>query len=113
MLCSMTAWREPPTTGERSIFDAQGRGASSSTREGLGRILAEYREMPGLRLTCEQVSRLCGVDLIACEHMLEALASTNYLERGQDGRYGLPLAQTARRAPVANTVRSMPRHRAG
>src|SRR5689334_8611990 len=114
MLRSMTARKEHPSAGERAIFDGQGRApANSSTRDGVARILAEYREMPGLRLTCEQVSRLCGVDLTACGHMLEALVSTNYLERAQDGRYGLPVAQTARRAPVPKTVASAPRHRAG
>jgi hypothetical protein len=106
MLCSMTAWREQPAAGERAIFEGREHAsASSSTREGLARIQAEYREMPGLRLTCEQVSRLCGVELTACEHMLEALVSTHHLERAPDGRYGLPVAQTSRRtlagAPIA------------
>ena len=110
----MTAGREDPPGGERAIFDKRKHAtASFSTREGLARIQAEYREMPGLRLTCEQVSRLCGVDITACEHLLEALVSTRYLERGQDGRYGLPLSQTARRPPAAASSRPAPRRRVG
>lgn len=113
MLCSMTAWREQPPAGERAIFNGREHAtASSSTREGLARIQAEYREMPGLRLTCEQVSRLCGVELTACEHMLEALVSTNYLERAQDGRYALPAGETSRRAMIPKAI-TRPRQRAG
>ena len=105
----MTAWREQPPAGERAIFKGhEHASASSSTREGLARIQAEYREMPGLRLTCEQISRLCGVELTACEHMLEALVSTHYLERAQDGRYGLPVAQTSRRSMVGVAMTTPP-----
>ena len=109
----MTAWREQPPAGERAIFKGHEHASpSSSTREGLARIQAEYREMPGLRLTCEQVSRLCGVELTACEHLLEALVSTHYLERAPDGRYSLPAAQTSRR-PIVGAAMMAPRQRAG
>jgi DNA-binding IclR family transcriptional regulator len=56
----------------------------------LERIRAEYQEMPGLRLTPDQVARLCGVERSSCEQLLEALVDTRYLERSTDGRYARP-----------------------
>jgi DNA-binding IclR family transcriptional regulator len=54
---------------------------------GLERIQAEFQEMPGLCLTCEQVARLCGLDRAACECLLGALVDAGYLQRAADGRY--------------------------
>ena len=61
-----------------------------TVQSGLERIRAEYQEMPGLRLTSAQVSRLCGVERSSCEQLLEALVDTRYLERSTDGRYARP-----------------------
>jgi hypothetical protein len=110
MLWRMRTLGEHRDTGEHAVF-GRSHTTVSSTRDGLARIQAEYREMPGLRLTCEQVARLCGVELTACEHMLDALVSTKYLERGLDGRYALPVADTTRRATAPSF--KLPRHRAG
>ena len=55
--------------------------------QALERIRAEYLEMPGLSLTVEQVSRLCGVDRSACEAALQALVSAQFLSVRHDGSY--------------------------
>ena len=73
-------------TRKRSAADAPARQFD------LERIRAEYGEMPGLRLTCEQVARLCGVERDACAQLLEALVETRYLERREDGCYARPIA---------------------
>jgi hypothetical protein len=54
----------------------------------LQRIRAEYLEMPGLRLTQEQVERLCGVDHGVCEAVLATLVESNFLCVREDGAYG-------------------------
>jgi len=64
--------------------------AAGTIQSGLERIRAEYQEMPGLRLTSDQVARLCGVERSSCQQLLEALVDTRYLERSSDGRYGRP-----------------------
>ena len=61
--------------------------ATSPYRAALQRIRAEYGEMPGLRLTPEQVARLCGVESHACVHLLDALVDTGYLNRTPGGQY--------------------------
>jgi hypothetical protein len=43
----------------------------------LERIRSEFQEMPGLQLTVEQAHRLCGVELIACQAILDELVETN------------------------------------
>jgi hypothetical protein len=37
------------------------------------RVRAEYVEMPGMRLTLEQVQRLCGIERALCQTVLDAL----------------------------------------
>jgi hypothetical protein len=39
------------------------------------RIRAEFREMPGLKLTLPQASRLFNVEQVRCEQILEALVT--------------------------------------
>jgi hypothetical protein len=51
------------------------------------RVRAEFIEMPGLRLTREQVQRLCGVDGTVCQTVLDELVNTNFLSRKPDGAY--------------------------
>ncbi len=53
----------------------------------LTRIRAEYREMPGLRLTIEQAQRLCGVERAVCTAILDALVSDKFLCVTFDGAY--------------------------
>jgi hypothetical protein len=51
------------------------------------RIRAEYREMPGLLLTPEQVQRLCGIERILCQLILNELVDAKFLWVKVDGRY--------------------------
>jgi hypothetical protein len=53
----------------------------------LQRIRAEYLEMPGLRLTAEQVQRLCGIERTMCQIVLDTLVETNFLRLKSDGTY--------------------------
>jgi hypothetical protein len=61
-------------------------GAADATRPGdttiedwLQLIRAEYLEIPGLRLTKEQVQRLWGLDAAVCQLLLAALVDTGFL----------------------------------
>lgn len=51
------------------------------------RIRGEYREMPGLRLSLDQATRLWAIDRAACGALLDALVGANFLQRDRDGRY--------------------------
>ena len=51
------------------------------------RIRAEYLEMPGLRLTVEQIMRLCGLERDACARVLDALVRAKFLCVKSDGSY--------------------------
>jgi hypothetical protein len=51
------------------------------------RLRAEFLEMPGLRLTAQQVHRLCGVDQDACRAVLDVLVSEKFLCAKPDGTY--------------------------
>jgi hypothetical protein len=51
------------------------------------RIRAEYLEMPGMKLTVDQVRRLCGVGSDICEVVLDALVAERFLSVRSDGRY--------------------------
>ncbi len=53
------------------------------------RIKAEYREMPGMRLTAAQASRLWGLEQAHCHVLLEALVGIGYLRRTAHGAYVL------------------------
>ena len=55
------------------------------------RVLAEYREMPDLRLTLGQASRLFGIDRSLAAHVLERLSHDHLLARTPDGAYRRPL----------------------
>jgi hypothetical protein len=61
----------------------------------LERLRAEFLEMPGLRLTAEQVHRFCGVGRADCASALAVLVRENFLRARPDGTYvrtadGLP-----------------------
>jgi len=51
------------------------------------RLRAEFLEMPGLRLTAQQVHRLCGVDQDACRAVLDVLVREKFLCAKPDGTY--------------------------
>ena len=43
------------------------------------RVQAEFREMPGLRLTLPQASRLFSIEAARCERVLGALVNAGHL----------------------------------
>jgi hypothetical protein len=51
------------------------------------RIRAEFLEMPGLQLKAVQVQRLCGVEHIVCESVLQSLVTEGFLRLKSDGHY--------------------------
>ena len=51
------------------------------------RIRSEFLEMPGLRLTADQIHRLCGVDRAACADILDSLVRDRFLRANPDGTY--------------------------
>jgi hypothetical protein len=53
----------------------------------LARVRAEYREMPDLRLTCSQASRLWQVEYSTCESVLDELVRDGFLYKTDDGAY--------------------------
>jgi hypothetical protein len=63
------------------------RGFEMANNNLLGRIHAEYLEMPGLRLTLEQAQRLCGVERTLCKALLDALVDAKFLCIKSDGAY--------------------------
>jgi len=50
------------------------------------RVRGEFIEMPGLQLTIEQASRLWGLDLSACRHVIEVLVESAFLRWTPTGR---------------------------
>jgi hypothetical protein len=64
-------------------------------REWSQRILAEYREMPGLRLTLRQAARLWAMDAVHCQAVLDALVTAGSLRRSLTGEYCLPCDEEA------------------
>lgn len=53
----------------------------------LERLRAEFMEMPGLRLTTDQVHRFCGVEKGMCSELLDALVQEHFLCVKPDGSY--------------------------
>ncbi len=53
----------------------------------LRHIQGEFREMPGLRVTCRQAQRLWNLDAIVCESLLAALVDAHFLVQTPDGLF--------------------------
>jgi hypothetical protein len=53
----------------------------------VARLRAEYAEMPGMRLTLDQVVRLCGIEKSRCKDVLDALVEGRFLSLNADGMY--------------------------
>lgn len=51
----------------------------------LDRVIAEYGEMPGLKLTPAQASRLWGLDHETSQRLLRSLTDSGVLRRTADG----------------------------
>lgn len=63
------------------------------------RISAEFLEMPGLRLTLTQASRLFGLDVGECRSLLSGLVDEGFLVQNGEGLYSR--AGVTRRTPRA------------
>jgi response regulator of citrate/malate metabolism len=61
--------------------------STSLQQQALNRIRAEFEEMPDMKLTIEQIQRLCGVNRSLCEAALESLVQTQFLSVTPDRRY--------------------------
>lgn len=53
----------------------------------LERIRGEFLESPGLHLTAEQAQRLCGVDRMVCQRVLDTLVDMKFLCVKPNGAY--------------------------
>jgi hypothetical protein len=51
----------------------------------VGRIRAEFSEMPGLKLTAAQAQRLWAIDQATCERVIDSLTASGFLARTRDG----------------------------
>ena len=51
---------------------------------------AEFREMPGMRLTCAQARRLWNMSPAVCREVFGRLLKAGALDKDETGRYGLP-----------------------
>ena len=51
----------------------------------VGRIRSEFLEMPGLRLTVTQASRLWGLDEGSCRHVIDVLIGSAFLRWTTNG----------------------------
>lgn len=57
------------------------------------RAEAEYREMPGLKLTAQQASRLWHLDAADSARLLDSMVEAGVLYRAKDGGYVLLLGR--------------------
>jgi hypothetical protein len=63
------------------------RDAAPSEREWTQIIRGEFLEIPGLRLTSDQVQKLWGLHRDACAAVLEDLLHQRFLQLTADGHY--------------------------
>jgi hypothetical protein len=61
--------------------------ATTPYQEAFDRVRAEYVEMPGMRLTPQQLQRLCGVEATVCQLVLRDLVRAAFLRQGPGGSY--------------------------
>jgi hypothetical protein len=62
-------------------------GVDAFVQATLRRIRAEYLEMPGMRLTVQQVERLFGIERPLCNAVLDALVDADFLCVNPNGTY--------------------------
>ena len=73
------------------------------------RIWAEYMEMPGMKLTLEQVQRLCGIEPAVCKALLDSLVQAEFLSLKSDGFYvRLTEGKTSARRPAKAELKLLP-----
>lgn len=64
----------------------------------LDRLRAEYREMPGLVLTRDQIQRMCGIERAVCRMALDTLVGEKFLRATPGGRYARLTDEPSRNA---------------
>jgi hypothetical protein len=80
----------------------------------LDRLRAEYREMPGMRLTAAQVQRLCGIERAICQEVLDQLVAAKFLWVNAHGAYArLPEGEVSRLRTAAAAFSGLARHAPG
>jgi hypothetical protein len=79
----------------------------TSTDDILNRRRAEFLEMPGLRLTSQQVQRLCGIEPAVCHSVLDSLVGMKFLSTF-DGIYARPTAGDVARPRAARAGLGFP-----
>jgi hypothetical protein len=67
----------------------------------LERVLSDYRDMRGLKLTKAQAARLWGLSREDCDAILTVLMATGHLYRDEQGQFAL-------RSPARHTTPSVP-----
>jgi hypothetical protein len=72
----------------------------------VNRVRAEYLEMPGMKLTVEQVQRLCGIDASVCRIVLDFLVDARFLRVDHKGTYVRCMDDAARLQPLRARLRS-------
>lgn len=82
---------------------ASGTNSAAANSALVARVLGEYREMPGLRLTFAQACRLWQMDPGVCEVVLQSLVADHSLARTVDGVFIALPAPRARATPVKAT----------
>ena len=65
------------------------------------RILAEYRQLPGLKLTTRQAARLWGLETADCADVLNALVEIGHLYVDGRGQYAMRHVADARSVGAA------------
>ena len=71
----------------------------------LTRLRGEYLEMPDLRLSAEQVQRLCGIEAKLCQSVLDALVDAKFLCVTARGHYARPDGEISHPDPVKARLR--------
>ena len=85
-------WIRSPVLDDSANDDPPGRRMgeqrNTSARELLARrVVAEFREMPGLRLTLDQAQRLFGLRSDICSRLIGTLVRDGVLRVDDEGRY--------------------------
>ena len=74
-------------TAVPTLHQASRRPAQTLTRGLLLRIRGEYLEMPGLRLTLAQATRLFSLDALTCDVALRVLVEDGFLWQSPQGAF--------------------------
>ena len=95
----------PTPTGSDNNDERAARVDVLIERAVIERLRAEFLEMPCMRLTAQQVQRLCGIERAVCQSVLDALVDAKFLCRKSDGAYArLAGGEIARRRPAKADV---------